>query len=269
VPELPIDDDVVWFDFSGSGSPVLLVPGLSGSAAFWDPQLPAFTRRHLVVTHDHRGTGRSGRQRMHYSIEQMANDVLALADHLNIDSFHYVGHSTGGAMGQHLAVHHPERIRSLVLSSTWPGQDSYFQSLFTLRRDVLRDMGMNAYKRIASLMMKPPRHFARDALQTITSTSAEETKLETSITLSRVQALLDFDLRDRLSEIQIPTLVICAEDDVVTPPHCSREIATRIAGAELHMMERGGHFYAEIDPGAFTGPVLDFIERFDRKITSD
>src|SRR3546814_13093753 len=57
-----------------------------------------------------------------YSVDQMAEDTVRLMDALKIDSAHYVGHSTGGAMGQTIAQDHPERIKSLVLSATWPGR---------------------------------------------------------------------------------------------------------------------------------------------------
>lgn len=257
MPILEHDDDTIWFDHRGSGAPLMLVPGLSGSARFFDAWTDAFARQHLVVTHDHRGTGRSGRKHMDYSIQQMAGDVLALADHLGLDRFHYAGHSTGGAIGQHLAIHHPDRIRSLILSSTWAGPDGYFQSLFQLRLDVLKDMGLSAYKRIAELTRKPPSRFdAANAMRLLDTVDAE---MDARITMSRVQALLAFDLRERISEINVPTLVICAKDDMVTPPHLSEELAREIPGATLRLLEAGGHFYGETDPRFFQDAVLDFL----------
>jgi len=253
----PEDGVTVWFDEAGSGEAVFAVSGLSGVATFWEPHALAFSQNFRLITHDHRGTGRSSRTRGDYSIGQMAGDVLSLADHLGIESFHFVGHSTGGAIGQHLAIHHPRRVNSLVLSSTWAGSDSYMQSLFTLRRDVLKDMGMSAYKRIGSLLLKPPALFKDNSYP---STETENPS-DAHITLSRLQALLNFDIRDQLGEIQAPTLILCAEDDVITPPHLSRELAEKIAGAELEMLSSGGHFYPDTYPGEFQRLVLRFLER--------
>ncbi len=259
---LSLSQDVtLWFDDVGQGEPLFVVSGLSGIASFWDPHLDAFSESYRVITHDHRGTGRSSRTRGDYSIEQMAGDVLAIADSLDLDSFNFVGHSTGGAIGQHLAVHHGARIRTLVLSSTWAGSDSYMQSLFTLRRDVLKDMGMMAYKRIGSLLLKPPALFKDNAYPS----TEQENPADAHITLSRLQALLSFDIRDRLHEISAPTLVMCTEDDVITPPHLSRELSEKIQGSELVMLKTGGHFYPDTDPGDFQQRVLEFLARHPRR----
>lgn len=253
----PKEGVTLWFDDVGTGEPLFAVSGLSGIASFWDPHVDALTQDHRVITHDHRGTGRSSRTRGDYSIEQMAQDVLAIADHLNIDSFHFIGHSTGGAIGQHLAVHHADRIKTLVLSSTWAGSDSYMQSLFTLRRDVLKDMGMKAYKRIGSLLLKPPALFKDNAYPS----TEEETPADAHITLSRLQALLSFDIRERLNEIVAPTLIMCTEDDVITPPHLSRELSEKVVRSELVMLNAGGHFYPETFPGEFQQHVLAFLAK--------
>ena len=103
----------------GSGPPLLLVPGLGGRAEFWDPVVPPLAARFTVILHDHRGTGRSSIERIDYSIAQMTGDVIALLDHLGFDRAHLIGHSTGGAIGQTLAIDFPQRLDRLVLSATW------------------------------------------------------------------------------------------------------------------------------------------------------
>ena len=114
------------------------MPGLSGVGSFWAPQVADFKRDFRVVIHDHRGTGQSTHSRITYSVEQMAADVLKLMDALGIDAAHFVGHSTGGAIGQILAIEHPRRLKSLVLSATWAGPDPYFRRVFESRKDVLQ-----------------------------------------------------------------------------------------------------------------------------------
>src|SRR5687767_15956212 len=114
----------------------MLVPGLGGQGSFWMSQVPAFSREFRTVVHDHRGTGRSTHSCIEYSVEQMADDVLRLMDRLGIERAHLAGHSTGGAIGQVIALEHPERLASLVLSATWAGPDPYFRRLFEMRKDI-------------------------------------------------------------------------------------------------------------------------------------
>src|ERR1051326_7530893 len=93
--------DELYFEVQGDGPPLLLVPGLGGVATFWQRHVPVLARSFTVVLHDHRGCGRSSHSRsIDYSIEQMADDACRLMDHLGIARAHYVGHSTGGVVGQ-------------------------------------------------------------------------------------------------------------------------------------------------------------------------
>ena len=110
MPFAPIPGGELYFETSGSGPPLLLVSGLSGSARFWRLQVPRLAERFTVVVHDHRGVDRSSRDAIVYSVEQIAGDTLALMDYLHIDRTAMVGQSTGGAVGQHLAATQPANI---------------------------------------------------------------------------------------------------------------------------------------------------------------
>src|SRR5689334_7045449 len=112
MPKAALDDVEIFYESHGAGVPVLLVPGLGGVGSYWAPNIPAFSQRHRVITHDHRGTGQSTRSDIRYSVDQMSRDLLRLMDHLEIAEAHLVGHSTGGAIGQTLAVLNPERLKS-------------------------------------------------------------------------------------------------------------------------------------------------------------
>jgi aminoacrylate hydrolase len=137
MPKADIGDAEIYYESHGDGPPLMLVPGLGGGGGFWAKQVPAFAKYFRVIIHDHRGAGQSTHSRIQYSVEQMASDAVKLMDKLEIDTAHYVGHSTGGAMGQVIAQDHPERLRSLVLSATWAGKDPYFRRCFETRKEVL------------------------------------------------------------------------------------------------------------------------------------
>lgn len=249
------------YEVVGSGPPLLLVPGLGGRAEFWQPIVPALAERFTVVLHDHRGTGRSSIERIEYSIAQMSDDVIALLDHLGFARAHLVGHSTGGAIGQTLAIDRPERIAKLVLSATWAATDPYFRHLFALRADILRHAGKAMYLRAGALMLNPP-WWLRDhpELAEVSEEAADNQIPDADVVLARIAAILRHDRLADLHRITAPTLVIGARDDIVTPGYFSEELGREIGGAQLVMLPDGGHFLPITRSEHFIKAVLSFLE---------
>jgi len=260
MPTVPIGDAEIYCEDTGRGEPLLLVPGLSGRGSFWASQVADFSRDFRVVVHDHRGTGRSTHSRIRYSVEQMADDVLRLMDTLGIDGAHLVGHSTGGAIGQVLALEHSGRLRSLVLSATWAGPDPYFRRLFESRKGVLLSQGLEAYLRASALFMSPPVWIsANDALLEAQHAAALAEAAPVEVTASRIDAILRHDRRAQLTEIRVPTLVIVAQDDMITPRFYSDELASRVPGAKLVVLDAGGHGAPGVAAGPYNAAVGAFL----------
>src|ERR1043165_6475453 len=114
MPHLTLSDgDQLYFETHGNGPPLVLVSGLGGVMVFWQPHLLEFAKHYRVILHDHRGTGQSSRARIDYSVDQMADDLLQLLDHLGVKTVDLIGHSTGGAVGQTIALDHPAPLRRL------------------------------------------------------------------------------------------------------------------------------------------------------------
>jgi aminoacrylate hydrolase len=260
MPKVSIGDAELYYEEHGRGPALMLVPGLNGVGAFWARQTPDFARDFRVVVHDHRGTGQSTHSRIRYSVEQMADDVLRLMDRLGIASTHLVGHSTGGAIGQVIAQDHPDRLQSLVLSATWPGPDPYFRRLFESRKQTLRASGIEAYLAGSALMLAPPWWVsANDAALAEQHRVAAAAAAPVEIIESRIDAIVAFDRRARMREIRVPTLVVVAADDVVTPLFYSRELADGVPGAKLVVLDGGGHFVPNIFPDQYNATVGGFL----------
>jgi aminoacrylate hydrolase len=155
MPRIVIGEGALYYERQGAGFPVLFVSGLTGFASFWQDQVAAFAKNFDVITHDHRGIGQSDLTRSGFTVDRMAADVLGLMDALEIERAHIVGHSTGGAIGQILAIEHPKRIASIVLSATWTKPDAYFRRLFGLRKDILLRLGPSAYVQANTLYLYP------------------------------------------------------------------------------------------------------------------
>jgi aminoacrylate hydrolase len=262
MPWIGSADDRIYFETQGSGQPVLLVPGLGGVGSYWNPNIPAFSQRHHVIVHDHRGTGQSSRSDIRYSVDQMTDDLLRVMDHLTIEKAHLVGHSTGGAIGQTLAAKHADRLKSLVIYASWTKADPFFRRVFEARRALLTASGAAAYVRSTPVFLYPD-WWVNENVGVLEE--REKTVIPNfppaEIVASRIDAIVDFDRTSDLPGIKTPTLVICAKDDILTPPYFTDELARLIPGAERVILERGGHCASETCTEAFNDAVLRFIAR--------
>lgn len=260
MPRISIGDCHLSYERHGAGFPVLFVSGLNGYGSYWRDQVPSFAKTFEVVLHDHRGVGQSDHSRIAYTVERMADDVIRLMDALGIDKAHVVGHSTGGAIAQVLALEHPERLASMVIAASWTKADAYFRRLFTLRKEILTRLGPATYLQAATLLLYAPYWIARNneklrqlEAQMVTTFSPPE------IVISRIDAILAFDRTAELHRIRTPTLIVAAQDDVVTPAYFSEELARLIPGAEVKFFPQGGHCFTQVMARDFNQAVLPFL----------
>jgi aminoacrylate hydrolase len=260
MPRIPIGEGSLYYERHGVGFPVLFISGLAGFASFWQDQVAAFGKNFDVITHDHRGIGQSDPSRVGFTVDRMAADVIALMDALEIERAHVVGHSTGGAIAQILAIEHRNRLASVVLSATWTKPDAYFRRMFGLRKDILLRLGPSAYVQANTLYLYPSWWVARNN-ERLRQAEAQHLAVFSPIDIaaSRIDAILAFDRTESLGRIKTPTLVVGAEDDIVTPAYFSEELARLIPGAEIKIFPRGGHAFNQVRAREFNQAVLPFL----------
>lgn len=256
MPIAPAADGGIFFESFGEGAPLLLISGLGGLGSFWREQVAAFAGTRRVIVHDHRGTGRSTRSRIQYSIEQMSRDALAVMGAVGVKRATIVGHSTGGAIAQYLAAHCPDRVNAVVLSSTWSRADAYMRALFETRAQVLRNAGSEAYQRLGRLLCFPPPYLASHPGLLEVDAGIDDAE----IVYSRISALLEFDSRPFLDQIRVPSLVIGARDDMITPPHLWVDLKRSLPTHHVELLEHGGHFC----PQTVAAEYNDALGRFFR-----
>jgi aminoacrylate hydrolase len=260
MPLVPIRKGALAVEESGEGPPLLLIPGLGGLGSFWRAQVGPFSQAFRVIVHDHRGVGASPGEAVAASTAEMAQDVAELIEALGLERVSIVGHSTGGAIAQHLALERPERLERVVFSASWPGPSPLFLDTFALRRRVLTELGVDAYLMLGTLLAAPADWLqARFEGAEAYLAPRRERFPELARELTRLDAVTGHDLRARLPQIATPALAICAADDQLTPPAFSRETATLIPGAALEVLPSGGHFCPQTCPDLYNAKVLAFL----------
>jgi 3-oxoadipate enol-lactonase len=261
VPELEANGQTLHYQQHGEGEPLLCVMGLATDSVAWIPQLKAFTARHRTIIFDNRDVGRSSQAGGPYEIADMAKDTLALADALELDSFHLLGLSMGGAIAQELALAAPERIRTLTLAVTYPRAGAWAQRHGELWMKRVKDMSRE--DRVDELMLLTmSEEFFEDErqvswlreriLENPNPQSAEA--FERQLTASRRH-----DASDRLGSLDLPTHVIGAEHDMLVPVWRSKQLAELIPGAKLTIIPRAPHGANLERRDEFNDAVLGFI----------
>ena len=261
MPKAAVAGAEIHYEEAGSGQPLIFVSGLGGAARSWQPQVAAFSAHHRVITYDQRGTGASDRVQRVFSIDQMTDELTGLMDSLGIERAHLVGMSTGGAIGQTLAIVHPERLARMILCSTWTHCDPWFRRLFEARRALYLQCGSELHGRFHPLWLYPP-----DWINAHDEEIEEEQKRSLAgappvgVSVGRIDALLAFDRRADLGRIRTPTLIITADNDAITPSYYSEALARAIPGARLHVMHGGGHGFNKTRPEEFNRIALEFLQ---------
>ncbi|MFJ9467769.1 bifunctional 3-oxoadipate enol-lactonase/4-carboxymuconolactone decarboxylase PcaDC [Streptomyces caniferus] len=230
------------------GDPVLFLgPSLGTSLAVWDAQLDDLATQFRVIRWDLPGHGGSPAEllRPGGSVADLADLVLALADHLGVERFACAGVSLGGAVGTHLAVHHPERVTALglVCSSARFGEPTAWRE----RAALVRARGTGPLADAAPERWFTPA-FARSATATALVAGLRDT--DPAGYAACCDALAGYDLRSELPRITAPTLVIAGRDDPATPPAHARELADGITGSTLLELAAASHLALVEQPHA-------------------
>lgn len=246
---------------AGHGEAVVLVPGLGGLGRFWRPVVDELAPRHRVIAVDHPGLGGSSPCERH-SIEGIVEGVLQLLDKLDIGRCVVVGHSTGGLAAQALALDHSQRIRAVVLSSTWAAADRRFRDLFRLRQHVLQHAGLAAYESLGQLIGYPAEWYEAQLASNVPPTLAGAHQDEkVTVIHERIDMLLGYSRAESLGQMSLPALVLGAEDDQIVPLSHAYDLQARIPQARLATL-RGGHFSPLTRTRDYAATLFQFIRDY-------
>ena len=252
--------------FGRRGSPtVLMIQGLGADKHGWDMQRFSLARHYRVIAFDNRGAGRSDKPFGVYSIEQMADDAIAVLDHAGVSAAHVVGASMGGAISQVMAVRHPARVLSLTLACTACRNQPWRKELLERWMQTALERGMGAMTSEAARWVMAPRSFRR-LVPAFGWLGPLAMGRPAHAFAAQVRAILAADdtLADELRTIDVPTLVIVGNQDILTPRGDSEEIADRISGAELVVISGAAHGFMVEHASTFNKILKEFLHRASR-----
>ena len=236
-------------------APVVFIHGLGGDHTMWQYQVPAFCARFPTITIDLRGHGESTRPDRDFGIADMALDVVRLLRTLGVERAHLVGLSLGGMVVQQFALDYPLATASLVLADTLCGTPSGFDSVM---RDAFRFIEENTMATVAQARIT---NAFSDAVDPVMRDYMIDhvARNDKAAYVRAARSAFGFSVCDRLAEIAAPTLVVVGEEDRVTPPLLSEDMAARIPGARLVRIAGAGHISNLERPEEFNRLVHEFL----------
>jgi 3-oxoadipate enol-lactonase len=270
MPTAALDRLTFHYRLEGDGpETVVLVNGLADDLETWSGQVPALLARgYRVLSFDNRGIGLSDKPLGPYTTAMFAADTKALVDHLGISDFHLLGVSMGGMIAQEYALAHPGDLRSVTLACTYAAPGPFCSRMFSLWADMAGVMGVPAVMRDVTVWAFTPEFFETRA--------AEVAEFETAMRfidqpipayLAQLNSIQTHDATRRLGSLNVPTLVLCGETDILIPVALSRKLHALIPGAEW-ATTKGGHACLWEYPEPFNEAFIAFIASVSEAATA-
>lgn len=229
---------------------VILLHGAGGNHLYWPPEIRRLPGQRIYAL-DLPGHGKTdgiGYQ----SIVDYAREVLAFLDGLKVRKAVFVGHSMGGAIALHLAIHNPSRVLGIGLVATAPRlrvasiliENTSSQALFPVAVQTIMDWSFSS--------QADPR------LKTLAAQRMSE--IRPSVLHGDFRACDSFDENDALGRVKAPSLIICGTEDKMTPPHFSQSMKNRLKNSIYYPIEAAGHMVMLEQPLKVAAPLQLFLE---------
>ena len=259
MPVADINGTQIHYRWDGpeQGPVLMLSNSLASNLHMWDAQMDALLGAgYRVLRYDSRGMGRSAAPTGPYTIEMLAEDAVALLDHLGLDRVKFCGLSKGGMVGQRLGVAHADRVECLVLCDTAASMAA--PGLWEERIEAARSGGMAAVVDATVERWFTPAGRERLAPQV---SEVRDMILATPVEgfAGCCQAIAAMDQREDIRAITVPTLVIVGEDDPGTPVSAAELIHANITGSKLVVLPEAAHFANVEQADRFNGALLGFL----------
>jgi pimeloyl-ACP methyl ester carboxylesterase len=246
-----VDGAELWYEFKGSGPYLVQIGGAVSAHEGYVTVTPAMTEHFTVIDYDHRGYGQSDRPSQRYTMATWADDLAAILDAIGVEKTNVHGGSMGGFIATLFAARYPERVERLVISGAVAKCDRMAKAQLEVWKMIARAYGTDSDELVTELATKA---FSRgyfdssvgpDELREIRAVVARN--VEPDVFCDACDAMIATDVTAELSQISAPTLLLCGDEDVLTPLDCGpegvgmRRMADLIPGARLHIFEGCGH----------------------------
>lgn len=264
MPKKDINGVDIYYELKGKGEKTIaFLNGIAMSTPWWKPQVKNFSDDYKVLLHDFRGQGQSTLQPNNFTFEQHADDFYTLLGKLNIDEIHIMGVSYGAEVAMVFALKYPEKVSSLLLGTavsevrpllkakieSWILASKTYDGKLFFKVMAPYIYSNNFYERKSTWLEDRAEQFDK---------IVNKEWFDGFIALC--ENFLTLDITDQLNNINVPTLVVSAKEDILKPPLYSKIISKNIPNTKLKLVENSGHGLFAEKPTEFNKIISKFLE---------
>ncbi len=247
----------------GEGTPLVMIMGLGAPGEKWRHNYEILGKWFRCIVPDNRGAGQSDKPEVDaYSTDQMSDDIIGIMDALGIEKAHVIGVSMGGAIAQQVALKCPDRVISLVLTSTFASVSSAFEKALNLIC-ALKETTDPAVVKELNLWMTYGQYTQLHHPEKITASIAVDAGYPYPMPLyaykAQCQACLSHNTSDQLQNITMPTLIASGAKDLFMNMEKTMELVNGIPHAEFYLSPEGGHVHQWEYADVYDSTVLGFL----------
>ena len=258
MPKVKANNLTLNYEQQGSGEPLVLIPFLTGDNACYSFQIPDYAKHFTCISMDLRGTGESDKPKEAYSLEDLADDVAAFMQALNISSAHVAGLSLGGGIGLWLAAKYPEKVKSLSVHSGWTKNDLFLETVLRSWQVSARALGSVqelVIRNIFPWCLTPDLYATKpeyikslcDFVRSRPEQTVEDFMLQSN-------AAIAHDVEAHLNRVTAPTLITFGQFDMITSTRFLKPMTDRIRNSQVVIFENCAH-----------GPLFENVEEFNQR----
>jgi 3-oxoadipate enol-lactonase len=254
------DQRISYNDVGEGGVPVIFLHGYPFNKSTWNQQVEALKASNRAIAIDLRVFGNSTGKNQPLSIDLFADDVIALMDHLSIETAVLCGLSMGGYIALNAQKRYPDRFEAMILCDTQCGADSpegkqkRYDTIDMIKAGGAEKFREGFVQKVLCEHSLTHKKEVVDALAKVVSSTSEQ-----SLTAGLVALAERSESCSTLEEITIPTLILCGREDALTPVAQSQFMHEQIPGSILHVLEEAGHVSNLEQPDEFNLLVKEFV----------
>ncbi len=269
MPEVQVNDINIYYKIYGEGNPFILIRGLGSSLEDWvSYNIEQFSKTFKTILFDNRGIGRTDIPDGKYNASMMAGDTVGLMDALGIKKTYLLGFSMGGCIAQEMVLNYPNRVTKLILSSSWSGPSHGIVTPIPEENPFLKMLPLmkeGKIEKLARILInslfpedykKNNPHIVEKAIKNYMAHPPTPRGFEGQSAYAET-----FETYDRLSKINIPTLILHGTEDKLVPVENAKILAEKIPSAELILFKNAGHGLIVQEYKLWTQKVIEFLKR--------
>lgn len=251
----------VYYEIHGEGEPILILNGIMMSTASWKEFIEPMTKNNQLILVDFIGQGQSTKEYKQFYHDLQVDLVEDFLDHISLDKVNLFGISYGGEIAIQYTLKHPERVKKLFLANTCANTSYWLEEVGNAWNAAAHD-GLAYYLTTIPFIYSPKffvenREWMENRKKVLIPVFNDKEWIESMKVLTN--SSVGYDVRDRLGEIDCPTMILSCEYDFVTPTYQQKELNQGIKGSELLFVPDSGHGIMYEKPVLFTSAILGFF----------